>query len=97
MSDKATAGGVVIVADHREAASGVIKHLSALNALVRAGQLETGDYVLSDRVAVERKTVSDFASSIMDNRMFEQLGRLAKSYEKPILILEGDQDAAFAN
>ena len=96
-SKSASREGVVIVADHREAASGVMKHLSGMDALVRAEQLETGDYVLSDRVAVERKTISDFAGSIMDQRMFEQLERLAKSYEKPLLVLEGDQNSLFDN
>jgi len=98
MSSKpAACGGVVIVADHREAASGVIRHLSGLDALVRAEQLEVGDYILSDRVAVERKSVADFAASITDQRMFSQIERLAKSYEKPLLLLEGDQNSLFEN
>jgi len=89
--------GVVIVADHREAASGVMKHLSGMDALVRAEQLEAGDYILSDRVAVERKSVADFAASIMDQRMFEQLERLAKSYENPLLFIEGSPELLFDN
>lgn len=52
--------------------------------------LEIGDYVLSDRVAVERKTAEDFAESIIDKRLFKQLSEL-KKYEKPILIIEGNE------
>lgn len=97
MAGKAQPGGVVIIADLRESASGVIRHLSGMDALVRAEQLGVADYVLSDRVAVERKTVSDFAGSIADNRMFDQLERLAKSYEKPLLLLEGNQEMLLGN
>jgi len=97
MAGKAESAGVVIVADHREASSGVIRHLSGMNALVRAEQLDVADYILSDRVAVERKSVGDFISSIKDQRVFEQLDRLAKSYENPVIMMEGDPEAMFDN
>lgn len=97
MVGKTIRGGVVIIADHRESASGVVRHLSGLNALVKAEQLEVGDYVLSDRVAAERKTVSDFISSVKDQRMFTQLENLSRSYEKPLLILEGSPEMLFDN
>ncbi len=51
--------------------------------------LENGDYILSDRVIVERKTAEDFENSIIDKRLFKQLKDL-KKYERPILIIEGD-------
>ncbi|WP_456416154.1 DEAD/DEAH box helicase [Methanocaldococcus sp.] len=51
--------------------------------------LEVGDYVLSDRVVVERKTSEDFVNSIIDKRLFSQLKNL-KKVEKPLLIIEGD-------
>jgi len=51
--------------------------------------LEVGDYVLSDRVVVERKTADDFVDSIIDKRLFNQLKNL-KKVEKPLLIIEGN-------
>ncbi|XRO77567.1 DEAD/DEAH box helicase [Methanocaldococcus sp. 10A] len=51
--------------------------------------LEVGDYVLSDRVVVERKTADDFVNSIIDKRLFNQLKNL-KKVEKPLLIIEGE-------
>ena len=51
--------------------------------------LEVGDYVLSDRVVVERKTAEDFVNSIIDKRLFNQLKNL-KKVEKPLLIIEGE-------
>ncbi len=85
------------MADHRESASGVVKHLSGMNALVKSEQLDAGDYVLSDRVAAERKTASDFISSVKDQRMFSQLESLSKSYEKPLMIIEGSPEMLFDN
>jgi ERCC4-type nuclease len=39
---------------------------------------------------VERKTLSDFAMSVLDGRLFRQVGRLARNHEaRSCLILEG--------
>ncbi|KKM74321.1 hypothetical protein LCGC14_1401520 [marine sediment metagenome] len=60
-------------------------------------QLDIADIVISEEVAIERKEGFDFVSSIMDNRLFEQLLRLKDTYETPILILEGLNDNVFDN
>jgi len=51
-------------------------------------RLDIGDYILSNTLAVERKSGDDFVSAVADNRLFEQLIRLKNSYINPILILE---------
>ena len=58
-------------------------------------QLDIADVIISDEVAIERKEGNDFISSIIDNRLFEQLIRLKETYDKPILILEGLNDDVF--
>ena len=60
-------------------------------------QLDIADIVISEEVAIERKEGFDFVSSIMDNRLFEQLLRLKDTYNYPILILEGLNDDVFEN
>lgn len=60
-------------------------------------QLDIADIVVSKDVAIERKTGFDFVSSIMDNRLFEQLLRLKETYPSSILILEGLNDDVFEN
>ncbi|MBO3799758.1 MAG: DEAD/DEAH box helicase [Candidatus Brockarchaeota archaeon] len=80
---------VSIVVDNREANSPVVDELAKLGARITFSQLDVGDYVLSERVCVERKTVNDFASSIMDSRLFQQAKLMAGSYEIPILLVEG--------
>ena len=76
-------------ADEREKASGVPAELSKQNVRVYFSKLPVGDYVLSPDIAVERKTVKDFVSSIYDSRIFYQSARLSASFAKPYLLLEG--------
>ncbi len=80
---------IVIFADTREFSSRVVRELALLNCVVKPKQLEVGDYILSDRVCVERKTSADFLSSIFDQRIFKQMENLKNSYEKPVLVIEG--------
>ncbi len=79
-----------IIIDNRERNLGILDKLSGSGIDLTFAQLPVGDYIVSERMCVERKTVSDFESSIIDNRLFEQLERLKSSFEKPILVLEGD-------
>ena len=78
-----------IIVDNRERNMEILDGLSDSGVDLKFAQLPVGDYIVSDRICVERKTVSDFESSIIDNRLFEQLERLHQSFEKPILIIEG--------
>ncbi len=80
---------IVIIADNREFASRVVKELALLDCVVRPRQLEVGDYILSERVCVERKTAADFLGSVMDQRIFSQLKNLKDSFERPVLVIEG--------
>lgn len=76
---------VKIFADNRENGA-VISELERL-CVIEMKNLPVGDYICSDRVVVERKSESDFASSIMDGRLFSQMKELC-AYEKPVLLLE---------
>ncbi|WP_422573013.1 DEAD/DEAH box helicase [Methanothrix sp.] len=78
-----------IYVDPRE--RGMAKLLEGRGAEVTLKNLEVGDYVVSDRVAIERKTAQDFVASIIDpeRNLFRQIADLARSYERPVLILEG--------
>jgi Fanconi anemia group M protein len=56
---------------------------------VEVRALQPADFVLG-AVAVERKTVGDFASSIFDGRLFEQVRRILGAYDRALLVLEGN-------
>ncbi|MFA5357711.1 MAG: DEAD/DEAH box helicase [archaeon] len=86
---------IIIFADTREGPSTVIRELTEKGVIVRTKQLDTGDYVLSREVCVERKTVEDFIGSMIDGRLFSQLVNLRESYEKPLLIVEGKMEELF--
>ncbi|HID43527.1 MAG TPA: DEAD/DEAH box helicase [Archaeoglobaceae archaeon] len=80
-----------IYADSRESRSGVVKKLHDMGIQITTGNLDVADYVVSDRVAVERKTVNDFVESLIKkDKLFNQLFRMKKTYIKPVLIIEGD-------
>lgn len=80
---------VTIVADSRELGAVTTRELVRLGVHVKAESLVVGDFALSDRAVVERKEIDDFASSIIDGRLFEQAIKL-KEYERPIIIVEGE-------
>jgi DNA excision repair protein ERCC-4 len=79
-----------VVVDERERQSGVPDALSKLNVRVYFSRLHVADYVLSPEIAVERKALRDFVSSVYDGRLFVQASALAQAYRKPYLIVEGD-------
>lgn len=81
-----------IIVDNRERDLSILEGLSEKGVGLSFAQLPVGDYILSDRICVERKTVSDFENSIIDNRLFEQVDRLNASFKKPMLLIEGDDD-----
>ncbi|TLZ52169.1 MAG: hypothetical protein E6K18_03320 [Methanobacteriota archaeon] len=78
----------VIVVDHREPAD-IVARLEELKVPVTVKQIYPGDYVIGE-IAVERKTISDLFSSLVDHRIFEQLERLRETYPVPIVLVEGD-------
>ncbi|MDW7725643.1 MAG: DEAD/DEAH box helicase [Candidatus Methanoperedens sp.] len=80
-----------VFVDKREIRSAVAKTLEKLGVNVILETLEVGDYVVSNRVGIERKTVADFLSTLMDGRdLFGQVSDLARAFERPLLIIEGD-------
>lgn len=81
---------VTILADHREFNSAVVRELAKAGCIVKPETLEVGDYILSDRVAVERKEAKDFTSSLIDGRLFPQAKTLRDSYTSPLMVVEGD-------
>ena len=84
----APAQGPRVVCDHREQPGQVVRHLSQMGASIDARNLDIADFVVSDRIVIERKTNADFVDSLLDGRLFDQLAKL-KEYPRPILVLEG--------
>ncbi|WP_435334298.1 DEAD/DEAH box helicase [Haloarchaeobius sp. TZWWS8] len=105
-TDQSTENGVVataepqdddtveIVIDQREMDSSIPRDLSTReDVTTRLETLEVGDYVLSDRVAVERKSVEDFLDTLVgaERSVFEQVRDMASHYARPVLVVEGEE------
>ena len=82
--------GPVIKVDRREMPSSVVEELVRLNVKVEPETLPEGDYIISRRLVVERKGVQDLSDSLLDGRLFEQVKRLRSRYQRPVLLIEGD-------
>lgn len=82
---------LLVVADYREKSSGVIKKLIDLGIKISLETLEVGDYIVSDDLCVEYKTIEDFIDSLLDKRLFTQIKNM-KKYPKQLIILEGSED-----
>jgi DNA excision repair protein ERCC-4 len=79
-----------IIADHRESKSAVWEYLSAFaDVQLRWENLSTGDYIVEQLAIFERKTASDFAASLIDQRLFSQPKRLADLPLRAAFIIEG--------
>ena len=60
---------------------------------VSVEELEIGDYIFSDgnnKVVFEFKLISDFISSIQDNRVFNQSINMAENYDYAFVMIHGD-------
>lgn len=83
---------LTIIVDPRETKSGVARFLEHAGVELRLQNLGVGDYVVSDRICIERKSTTDFLESVINKRrnLFEQMLRMRKEYEKPVLVIEGE-------
>ncbi len=79
-----------IVVDDRERT--IAKILHQKDVIVDIRRVDVGDFIISKRVVVERKTINDFVSSIIDRRIFKQIENMKEFYERPVIILEGTED-----
>ncbi|WP_298669905.1 DEAD/DEAH box helicase [uncultured Methanofollis sp.] len=84
--------GPAITVDDREMASRVAETLSDLGLVITLTRLEVGDYAIGDRILVERKTVQDFADTLVERDLLGQVRELAAAALRPVLIVEGEGD-----
>ena len=92
-----------LLIDHRERQ--LAELLEDVCEEVTLTQLPIGDYMLisdSEAVVIERKTISDFFSSIKSNRLWDQLLRMMKTekilgcrVKRRILIIHGNFESHF--
>ena len=92
LTDFTEKNGFKILVDSREKGSLTLKELKDSGFDIKLETLNSGDFILSDSIGIERKTVKDFVNSIIDKRLLSQIKELRHNFEKPLLIIEGEDD-----
>jgi len=84
-------GPTTLIVDHREPAIMVDLLREVRNLDVRVEALDMGDYVVPDRLVIERKTTADMAASIIDDkkRLFFQTDKMTTLDIPTVLLIEG--------
>jgi len=81
---------IKIIADDRERNSGVMSVLQTDGRCdLKIQRISVGDYLIDERVLVERKTLPDLVASIKDGRLFRQALRLVEAEPWCVIVLEG--------
>lgn len=81
---------IAITVDDRERNVGVLDELRSRPEVdVSIARLQVGDYLVEGTFVVERKTLPDFAKSVVDARWFRQVAAISANYRNGVIILEG--------
>jgi len=86
---------IKVFVDYREKNCLVPASLINLNLEVEFKELKVADYIINN-VAIERKTISDFLSSMTNRRLIKQLEEL-QQYPLKLLIIEGFEEQELYN
>lgn len=79
-----------ILIDYREKNSMVASELIHLGFEIEFLELKVGDYLVNN-IAIERKTVSDFITSMINRHLSKQIDEL-QQYENKLLLIEGIEE-----
>jgi Fanconi anemia group M protein len=85
-----------VVVDSREYSKSrkIADELEGRGAKILVEELEGGDYYVQGRFLVERKTPSDFVSSVRTGRLWDQVKKLKSAEDvTPIILIEGSPTA----
>lgn len=67
------------------------KYYQELGLEVTVENLQYGDYVFDNKVAVEYKTMADFIASIQDNRVFNEAINQAEHFDWHYVLIHGNE------
>lgn len=68
----------------------VLQHLEKAGAKLELRDLEVGDFLIGEDVAVATKSGTDFILNVVDGSLLDNLNRLRANYSRVILVVEGD-------
>lgn len=79
-----------ILVDYREKSCKLPDCLSDAGFELIIKKLPYCDYVINQEIFIERKTGRDFATSIIDGRLFEQAWKMKRFLPRPLYLIEGN-------
>ena len=85
-----------IIVDIREFRSALPGVLYGSGFTIEPVTLEVGDYVISDDICIERKSVSDLFGSLASGRLYKQLQAMCRHYKHAAVLIEFSADQSFA-
>ena len=53
-------------------------------------EMDVGDYILPNDMAIERKSATDFILSVVDKTIWDKVAKLKSQHEQVVYIIEGD-------
>lgn len=81
---------LTIIIDNRERDSAVPKHIETKDIEIEYANLRTGSYLITNSMAVDRLTTKEFEKLTSEKALFRRLLDFKKTYEEPILLIEGN-------
>ncbi len=87
----------IIVVDSREFSSMTPVFLHEKGFWLIPMVLTVGDYVISDDICIERKSVltGDLFESFRSGRLLQQITNMVRYYKRPVLLIEFDESIPF--
>ena len=67
------------------------KYFQELGCETEVTNLQYGDYVFDNKVAIEYKTMADFIASIQDNRVFNEAINQAENFDWHYVLIHGNE------
>lgn len=85
-----------VIVDTREFRAPLPGLLQRIGLRVVPCMLTVGDYIVTPKVCIERKSIPDLIGSFKSGRLYEQCARMCKYYELPALLIEFDNNQSFS-
>ncbi|KAG1777317.1 restriction endonuclease type II-like protein, partial [Suillus placidus] len=83
-----------VIVDMREFSSTLPSLLHASGLLVIPVTLTVGDYILTQDICVERKSIPDLVASFNGGRFHTQCELMSVHYKQPILLIEFEENSS---
>ena len=84
-----------VVVDAREFRSALPLMLHREGIEIVPMTLTVGDYILTPKICIERKSIPDLISSLKSGRLYKQAEQMCTHFEDPMLLIEFDDSRPF--